>query len=148
MEREIRQLQIIVGGLIAGLLSFGAVAGFLGPLLNSRDAGQMQFVLLGIPVMGAACAVAFLAQRRALQKELRDRRAELQDAATLPAAYRRYVVAGGGLIEGPGMFATIGYLLTGHPLAAGAAGLAVMLLILHLPSLARWERLVEDASLS
>jgi hypothetical protein len=146
MQREIQQLQIIVAGLMTGLLFFSAIATMLGPLNKGNE--PMERLLLGIPFMGLGCAFVYAAQRRALLQEIQNRRAELRDAASVPPAYRRFIVAGGGLIEGPGFFAAMIFLLTGHPLAIAAAGLSLLLLGLHFPTVAKWDRLVENASLA
>jgi hypothetical protein len=62
--------------------------------------------------------------------------------------YRGFTVVTGGLIEGPGFFAAITYLLTGNLLALGALGIAVALLVAHLPSADKIRRLAEAAAQS
>jgi len=90
--------------------------------------------------------------RRSLIRSLRARATELQQqsdpSGLIVEQYRGFVVAGGGLIEGPGFFAAVAYLVTGNRLALAAVGLALILLAAHFPSAAALRRLAEAAARS
>jgi hypothetical protein len=150
VEEATRAAQVVTGGLISGLLLFAVVASMVAPISPSPApsvTAAMFGVLLG---MSVASAVGYGAVRRSLLSELRARRSELRQdgdpARLVVEAYRRFVVIGGGLIEGPGFLALMTYLVTGKVVALGAAGLAVLLLAMHFPSSAKVRRLAEDAS--
>jgi hypothetical protein len=83
-------------------------------------------------------------------REVRGRATELQQKSNpveeiLPA-YRKFVISGGGLIEGPGLFAGVAYLVSGHPGFLVAALLAPALLLAHFPTMERARRLAQRAT--
>jgi hypothetical protein len=152
LESEIRQLRIVVGGLIFGLVSFLAISSQVAPVLNERERETAGWLLAGVPAFGAASAIGYVAMRRRLSQEIRTRKAERRhEANPLPymmEPYRRFVVAGGGLIEGPGMFSIIAYAMTGQTMALGAVAAAILLLLAHLPSVEALRRIVESEPIS
>lgn len=150
VDEAIRALRIVVGGLMGGLLSFTVLASIVGPVSRSPDLDLAPWMLIAVAVFGGGCAAAYAMFRRSLLRSLSARAAELRQQSDpsrlIVEQYRRFVVAGGGLIEGPGFFAAVTYLVTGNPLALGAAGLAVALLAAHFPSAGALRRLAEAAA--
>jgi hypothetical protein len=151
VDEEVRRMRIVVGGLMAGLLFFGGLSFFVGPIAPLQS--ELRWPLLvAVGAFGVFAAFAHGAFRRALVRRLAARSTELKQAAD-PASlvagdYRALVIVGGGLIEGPGFLAGIAYLMTHDPYALAALGLAVVLLVAHLPSAARLRLLAEQAAQS
>jgi hypothetical protein len=150
VEDGIRACRIVIGGLIGGLVMFGAVAMLVAPVSPSPDPTVTAALFGALALMGMGCAMGYAAVRRAMLNELRARGSELtresDPASVIMDRYRAFVTVGGGLIEGPGFLALVTYIVSGSVAALAAAGVAVLLLILHLPSAERVRRLAEDAS--
>jgi hypothetical protein len=68
-------------------------------------------------------------------------------AALILGRYRQFAIMGGAVIEAPGLFAAMTYLVTGNPVAMGAAACVVLLLLAHMPSADRLRRLAETAAM-
>ena len=149
VEEVVRSGQIVIGGLMGGLLCFAAVAVALAPVSDSPDPQLGALMVGALTVLAAGCALGYRVMRRSMLQQLRARAAEMRQerdpAGPIVNAYQGFVIQGGGLIEGPGLFALVIYLVTGHPVALGAAGLALVLLALHLPSEAKLRRLAEES---
>jgi hypothetical protein len=152
VDETVRAMRIVVGGLIGGLASFGALAAVLGPLSPSFDPNLGRWMLVGIVLFGLGSATAYFTFRRSLMAKLATRAVELRQqsdpSVLILADYRGFTVVAGGLIDGPGFFAAITYLQTGNPLALGALGIALALLVAHLPSAGAIRRLAEAAAQS
>jgi len=138
VEEVIRACRIVVGGLIAGLVLFSGVALAVAPLTPSPDPQITAAMLVMVLVMGVGCAAGYRVVRRSVIAEMRSRlpaSAEGADPAALVTdCYRQLVIVRGGLTEGPGFLALMTYIVTGHMLALGAAGVAVILLGANFPS--------------
>lgn len=152
VDEAVRAIRIVVGGLIGGLLSFGTLAAVLGRLSLSFDPDRARWILVVVVFLGLASATGYFALRRSLIAKLATRASELRQqsdpSVLILADYRGFIVAGGGLIEGPGFFAIIAYLVTGNVLALGAVGIALALLVAHLPSAGAIRRMAEAAAQS
>ena len=152
VDETIRGLRIIVSGLIAGLGFFTIVIAFgVGPLSRTPDPFLSRALPIGLGLFAVAAAAAYTVVRRKILNDLRARASamrQVQDPSPLALdEYRRFVVAGGGLIEGPGFFAGIIYLLTGQPVALAAIGLAIALLAtVHFPSAEKLRAFAEEAA--
>jgi hypothetical protein len=151
VESEVRATRIVVGGLIAGLTMFSLIALAVGPINKSPDPLLGRLMLAGLALAALAGAAAYFALRLAMRRDLAARAAELRqhaDPATLILArYRQFAIAGGGVIEGPGFFAAMTYLVTGNPVALGAVACVVLLLLAHMPSVDHLRRLAETAAM-
>jgi hypothetical protein len=149
-DEAIRGLRIVIGGLIGGVVAFAAVAaGVAGSVARPEDPGLLLAMLgvLGLSIVGSA--VGYAMQYRQLLRCLRAHPTELSPLGSPPEAivepYRRFVVVGCGLIEGPAFFAIVVYLLTNHVAALAVPALAVVLLFVHMPSRDALQRLLEKA---
>jgi hypothetical protein len=150
VDDVIRTCRIVVGGLMAGLLLFAGVALSVAPLTPSPDPQITAVMVVMLLVTAVGCGAGYWAVRRAVTTEMGARLADSPAGAdTVPLVvdgYRRLVVIRGGLIEAPGFLALTVYIVTGHVLALGAAGVAVLLLGLHLPSSEEMRRLASSAA--
>jgi hypothetical protein len=150
IEATVRALRIIVGSLIGGLVALSAIALAVGPIKEPPDPELGRLVFAGLGLLAVACAAAYFVVRQALARDLAARAAELRQhpepATLILLRYRQFVIVGAGVIDGPGAFAGIAYLLTGNPVAIGVVGGAVVLLLLHMPSVDSLRRLAEGAA--
>ena len=151
VESAVRDLRIVVGGLIAGLSLFSVIALAMGPISKGPDPLLGRLMLAGIALAALAGAAAYFTLRLAMRRDLAARAAELRlhpdPAALILARYRQFAIAGAGVIEGPGLFAAMTYLLTGNPVAMGAVVCVVILLLAHMPSVDHVRRLAETAAM-
>jgi hypothetical protein len=145
----IRAMRIVVVGLVLGLSSFAGVGLLVGPLSPgaSRIAGVFR---VAVVVFGALAAVGYFVLRGAMVRDLSAYAAVLRQASD-PASlvvvrYRAFLIAAGGLIEGPGFMAGIAYLVSHDVFALAAVGVAIVLLLAHLPSQASLCRVAEAAA--
>lgn len=149
IEATVRDLRIIVGSLIGGLVALSAIALAIGPINEPPDPELGRLVFAGLGMMTVACAAAYFVLRQALVRDLAARAVELRQhpepAALILVRYRQFAIVGAGVIDGPGAFAGIAYLLTGNPVAIGVVGAAVLLLLVHMPSVDSLRRLAEGA---
>lgn len=150
IEGTVRDLRIIVGALIGGLVALSAIVLAVGPIAEPPDPAMGRLVFAGLGMMAAACAAAYFVLRQALVRDLAARAAELRQhaepAALILTRYRQFAIVGAGVIDGPGAFAGIAYLLTGNPVAIGVVAAAVLLLLAHMPSVDSLRRLAEGAA--
>lgn len=150
IEETVRGLRIIVGSLMGGLVALSAIALAFGPIKEPPDPELGRLVLGGLGLMAVACAAAYFVLRRALVRDLAARAVELRQhpepASLILLRYRQFTIVGAGVIDGPGAFAGIAYLLTGNPVAIGVVGGAVLLLLVHMPSVDSLRRLAEQAA--
>jgi hypothetical protein len=138
VEEAVRASRIIVGGLMAGLLLFMAVAMVIAPLSRAPDPTFTAMLLGSLGVLAAGCAGGYRVVRRSIVGKTRTRLDGLtSEGDAVPLAigpYRELVIVRGGLTEGPAFFALVTYMLTGNVLALGVAGAALILLGAHFPS--------------
>jgi len=143
----IRGSRIVIAGLMGGLVMFVVISFIAGPL----DAGStVNNALLGVGALAAFFGAAvYLSARRSLlallAREFPASRLQSELPDTILVAYRRFVVLGGGAIEGPAYLFALLHLLSGSGLALGMVGFAMLLLSLHFPSSDRLRRLLEKA---
>lgn len=146
LESVVRPLQIVVGGMMAGVLSFLGITLFLAPLSPQPDRTLIRSLAILLAVGSLGCAAAYVAQRQRFVREVRARRQELQMLAepgrSMIEPYRLFIVAGAGLIEGPTFFSLMIFLLSGEKLVLAAPALALTLLALHFPTAGRLRELV------
>ena len=151
VEGAVRSMRIVVGGLLAGLTGLSALGIALAPILDPPDPTLGRLMLMGLALMVVACTAAYFTLRLSLMRDLASRAAELRQSAE-PARlillrYRQFAIVGAGLIDGPGFFAGLTYLMTGNPVVLGAMAGAALLLLAHMPSVDHLRRLAERAAM-
>ena len=125
-------------------------------LLNCKKAHRRPLLPIALTaalvLVAAALASAsgYVALWRSLAKEVSRRSAELRQmsdpSSLVIEPYRRFVIAGGCLIEGPAFVGVVTYLLTGSLLGLGVIVLALVLLAVHMPSSNKLRRLAEETA--
>ena len=149
VDKSIRELRITISGLIAGVVCFAALAYALkGSAALSEGLPRAEVLLAALALFSVGSGVGYLVQYRKMVAEVQGRAAEIRQASEpleiVMAAYRPFAIVGGGLIEGPSLFALVIYIATRSEVALVGAGLGVALLVLHMPSRERIERLTES----
>jgi hypothetical protein len=154
-----RTLQIIVGALLAGVITFLAVVLALAAF-EPADARPSPPVMtyLGLALAGVGVAlwayVPGLVARRMRQSmisgeppELAQRfpsAAELGDVGALTAIYQTRTIIAAALLEGFALLSVIVFFLERQPLSLVALGVLMIMLLSEVPTVARLEDWVED----
>jgi len=149
VDTAIRMMRTVVVGLVLGLVFFAGTGFLVGPL-GAADSPMAGMLRLMVVVFGTLAGVGYFVMRGAMFRDLSPFAAQLRQASD-PAGlvvvrYRAFLIAAGGLIEGPGLLAGIAYLTSHDVYALAAVGVAIVLLLAHLPSQASLCRLAEAAA--
>jgi hypothetical protein len=134
--------QVLVAALMTGMVMFAAVAaGLVVTGTFEPDMTEMAGLLLGL--VGAlwlgSAAGAYFAGAAAVQKARRQWSAGRgDDAWELLPRYSSLLILRAGLLEGPGLFGIVGFLLTGQWLGLAAAGLSLIGMLAIFPTADRF----------
>lgn len=141
-----RRLQILVAALIAGVVTFAAVAIVVAPVGNA--ANLMPIRVAGFAMMGASIVAALFMRRAMLAGSTpagnpyatHDPGDHEEDAELV----RRYVTAtivGCALLEGAALFGAVIYLISADPMSLLIVGLPLLTMaIAFFPTDGRWRR--------
>lgn len=137
----VRTLRIIVIALCVGLGAFLAYVAFLAPAPEENPGPLLAWVALA--VVGLQIPV-WIVLRVTMLRKARDAysRGEIEEFSQ---RYSAATIVLAAMIEGPGLLATIAYMLNREPVALGVAGGCLFFLILMIPSEGRVNALLEDA---
>jgi hypothetical protein len=146
---QLAPLQIIVGALVVGVVTFGVVSLFLGPLAP-EDQATARLLLLILGAVGIAEAAGFLIIRMGtimgLQRAAGVGEGDSGGKDRVLVAYRSLVLIRAAMCEGFTMFALVIVLLHGERLALGAAAVGLLLLIAGIPTPGRCARFIESVA--
>lgn len=141
LRSMVRVLRIIVGFLCVG---FG---GFLGYLVFLHEwplePADELLAWISIALVGSMIPV-WVILRFTLVRKARDAYDD-DDVGDFRQRYQSATIVLAALIEGPGLFAAIAYMLTESPVALGVACGCLFALLTMIPSEARVNGLLEDA---
>lgn len=152
-QTPIKTGQVLVGALIMGMVSFSAVAMFMGGKLgNSVDPslGDMLLIVMGILAVVEFCAYHAL-MRPLMIKSIRSQSLAVDPstrAAFLGQRFLTLTIVAAAMAEGVGLLGAVTTLLTGRIEALIAPAVATVALLLTLPTdgkLAAFTRKVEDS---
>jgi hypothetical protein len=150
VEEAVRGLRVVVVGLIACLLIFAAGMWFAAGSVSEPHEEFLTYGMFVLVLFGLGAGLVYLIQYRRMLAEIRACAAEIRLASgpteMVLSSYRRFIVVGGGLIEGPAFFALILQLMTRSIVPLAAAVGAVLLLAAHMPSQDRLRRLIEKGT--
>lgn len=144
----LRNLRIIVGGLLAGVVAFGLVAAFLvrtQPRPPAPALDPLRYALAAV-VLTALLAERLLRRVHAARLRRTWRAAPPPDplaAAILP--FTQLTLTAAALAEGATLFALVVYYLTADPIVLAIAAGTLVLLLSRWPSEARLRRLAREA---
>jgi hypothetical protein len=142
---SIRSAQWILFALAFGVGLFAVVAAVVielggGPLLAGDDGDRARMVQLLGAVIGVTSLgivpVWFLMRARAfrqLKADVASARADLE-AGRLPGPLFALKLIGATLVEAPGLLGCVAFLLTGNTLVLAAPALAIVLILLQVPT--------------
>jgi len=144
-DQNVRTMQIIIGALTAGVLTFAGVAVALrasGPAPAGRDMAVVSYIAVGFgAVILVVHAVMMAVQGGAIRRRLAD---QGLTPAGLAGLYTARLIVGAALLEGAALFLLMAYLLDSQwwTLAVGLV-FAGLIPALHFPTRERVDRWVE-----
>lgn len=147
----IRVGQFIVMAMAGGVAAFAVVAAFVGPGLRiDIDAQVVSILLYVLAAMTLGAVGGQIIVRHIMLGQLRP--AQPDEPVTEEFVHRLLkqtfftIVVCGAMLEACGLFGGVICLLTGRLVALVAAGVAVLGLLLLVPTQAKFARLLSDAS--
>lgn len=160
LKLAVRTMQVIVGALAAGVLTFvgvvlavvrgGVIGGQLQqePLITHVAAG---FAVVAAVLWGIVPGLITSRMRQAIAGGNKSplttklsNAAEVRDVAPLTVAYQSRLIVGAALLEGAAFFNLIVYMLEQQPLSLVAAGVLLLIMLTQIPTVSRLEAWVES----
>ncbi len=170
VETMQRSMVVIIAALLIGMVVFAVVALFV-PVNMAAGSGQptapapqppgtvpanaatvdMAKILLPISiVMSVASIVAYLVmgvlERKQATEAWAAREGDEDGRARIVQIFLQFTIQRAAVVEGSGLLAAVGLLLTKELLFLGPIGLAAVLLVTLLPVRSRFEKLLQRAS--
>jgi hypothetical protein len=142
VKATVRTGKIIVGALIAGILSFGVVA-FLS---ESKPANTGILMILGGALAVIQVGLWFVVPGLISQSQLKKIN-ELggdEQQASLAQLYLTRKIIAAALLEGAGLFNWVCYMVDRNPVSLAVVGILIGLLIITMPSQGQFEGWAED----
>ncbi|GIK19948.1 MAG: hypothetical protein DYG93_11945 [Leptolyngbya sp. PLA2] len=156
LDDQLRVLPIIVGGLIAGLITFAVIVLMVapgGPLTNTPAPAApsintpLLVAVAGLMFVGVVGFIAVGASARARARSAWQERADdEQGAHAVGAVLLNTTIVRAALVEGPGLFGCVSTLITGHLAGLAAAAVSVVFLVSLVPVRSRSRALLEHAT--
>lgn len=146
LERVLRQCQIIIACLIAGVTTFAALVLLVLPGTGRPATGPLlSFFAIGVTAtcLGLSWLVPRLISDRAV-RELAGAPRSPEDMGRLLAGFQTKTVVAGALCEGPVFLALVSYMVERSPIALAAAAPALLLLMLQFPTRPALEAWLDD----
>ena len=146
MEKGVRNLRLILGALVIGLLLMTVAALFVN--ITEEGKGEDLQILVWVCFLLAVAEIPCWLFLRA--KLLGQVRARLQaqegegKADLLPPELFALTMIGAALAEGVGLFGTVVFFLTRQHVVLVLPGLAILAILLLMPSKERFEELLEN----
>ena len=133
----LRQLQLIIGAMVAGVVVFTGVVVVLGPRI-AREDGGLDVLFPVLCLTAAGLTVVSLAIPRMMARRGRQDRLDFPDEPD-PERWLKKFFAPATLIssaaaESLGLFANVVYLVTANPLALVVTGISFLLLAFRFPT--------------
>jgi hypothetical protein len=145
---RVRTMQIVVGALIMGAVSAGAIMAFLrtqGPPRAAPDQPVLT-LFVGVPFAVAVILAHLIVPGRvtAAARSMIRRTDTASQTEKLLAVYQTQLLIGAAPLEGAALFMMIAYLLEGYPVSILIAALLVAGIALKLPSVSGIRRWLEE----
>jgi len=136
VDQAVRQTQVIVGALAAGvaLLTLVFLVGGLGS--EQADGQLARILLMTVGMLALLNTSAYFVLRGYLMNRLRERRVPPE---SMPAEYRSFVVIRSALVEAVALFGAVIYLVTAVEIALVIPFAGVVLLVAQMPTRERFE---------
>ncbi|UCG15081.1 MAG: hypothetical protein JSV19_07260 [Phycisphaerales bacterium] len=148
IERALTTLRVIIGAMLAGMIAFGAVAVVLGRQADDTTLATPLLVVLIVLSLGAV--PTFVITRAVLRNRVRhsyELRPPTEDqTGKLVPILMTLTIIGAAMAEGVGLFGLVIYVITGTVWALIAPVVAILALVLQLPSRDKLNRFVADVT--
>jgi hypothetical protein len=132
-------VRLIVLVMIAGQVMFGAVSLILAPIQPDPD-GMEQILLIALATLVIAALMASLVLGAVVVAPLRRDTQKSSDPQAVFGAFNTLTLIRAALYEGFGLFGVVVYLLVAGKPALAAPALAVILLVLGMPTQEKFHR--------
>lgn len=129
--------------LIGGLVVFGIVSVLRGNESSSPDLKEWAPIVLGVAGVVAVCLVALLPRKMAAR--VHERREEAREeirAGRIPGEIMQAQVRALGIADGWGLLGLAFHWMTGEPLTLIVPGIAIILILVSMPTLDKARRMV------
>jgi hypothetical protein len=146
-------MQIIVFALCTGVLSFGGFVLFQDRGAEAAQLGTLTMSAIGFAALGIVMSVILpgtitAAQRKKVadgtwQPGGRQGPAPASDAGKLAMVYQLKMIISAAFLEAPAFLALMAYMIEGHAVNLGIAGVLLLGLMAHFPTVGRVETWVE-----
>jgi hypothetical protein len=146
LARGLRECQIIIAVLIAGVTLFAALVLLVLPGFGRAPATPI-LSLVAVGFVAMDMVLAWLIPRRIADRVVRDRaRAPKgpEDLEALLAGFKTKMVVAAGCLEGSVLFALVAYMIERSPIALAAAAPAFLFLMLQFPTRPALESWLDD----
>lgn len=149
MERKpasLSPLMIVVVAMVIGLVAFTAVSLAIGGL--AEDPALAQMLLLVCVVLGVSQIMAYAVLRKTtlarLRREYAERGSDEDLEMFLMPGMMQLTIIGVGMAEGWGLFGVVIHLVTGEKLALAVPAIALVLLVLRIPTRDRQAQFISN----
>jgi hypothetical protein len=150
VEQALRTHQVVVGALLAGLLSFtGVVLALQTTATAIRSmAGQENPLLIAMAALSVATLFASFIMRRLHVGQLRKLADQQVDISPrlLITRFGTLTILRAALAEGPALFGTMIVLISGNVLGFAGTGLGALMLLIVFPTRGKFDAFVRDAT--
>lgn len=150
IDTRLRPVQVIIGALCLGLVTFGAVVAWLVktgqvPAASGGTFEVLGYVAKGMLFAGVVAGWLFWRSGCTRAKSLAAGLSEGDARDSLLGLFQTGLIVRGALVEGPGLFCIVVALLTHDLLMLAWGGVAVAGLVAIFPTRGTYERFVRDA---
>ncbi|HYE61531.1 MAG TPA: hypothetical protein VD997_06020 [Phycisphaerales bacterium] len=145
----IRVTQVMVAALMFGLLTASAVMFMLVHMGVQQPQHGLEILLYVLAALWPVCAIMSVVMNSVMVRQARaqwNNGSGQGDEDDLLPAYSSAVIVRGALLEGPGLFGAVAFMLTGNMLALIAPALSLAALGLIFPSQEKFRAFVRDVT--
>lgn len=145
---NLRALRIVIVAMMGGILSFSVIAVVISPRMTKRPelAGLLLLILGALVVV--EMLVYFVIRRGTMAKlrqSLREAPLDADSEGRMLPAMATLTLIGAAMAEGIGLFGVVAFLITGQTAALAAPAIALLVLVLRIPTQEKLSAFVADA---
>ncbi len=134
-EQVTRQLQMITGAMIMGLVTFAIVAIAIGQGDAPVESPIISMISVGMLVMASILAAILPTIIEAsARREMKRQSASLSSETALAGLYQTTTIIRLALYEGPGFMAVVAYMLEHHAWSFGVVFASIVFMALQIPT--------------
>lgn len=128
----LKRISIIYAALLGGQLLFLAVAYFLGQNVEKSD--ELKSLSDTLQMVAPAIAIGGILASSVLYRSLISKIDKNSDLGSKTASYLSASIVRYALLEGPSLFASVCFLLTGEIIFIGLSGIVILAFVFHRPT--------------